>query len=238
MAQKVIMAVGGHIGDMELTAGGVLATEALKGNKIVTVALTGGERGCPPGQSVADYLVQKKEEAAAFARDLGGESVVFDIPDCELEVSKENALKLCDLIRYYRADVLITHWKGSLHKDHIAAHHITLDAQQFAGLPSVERFNPDGSVLPAKFAAGPYYAENWEDAYDYKPYVYMEVTPEGFRLWQSAIEHHWFAVHSKDFRYKEYYEHLMQVRGIERRGDYAETFMLEPIGMRVMKNGF
>ena len=42
---KTIMAIGGHIGDMELTCGGVLATMALKGCKIITVALTAGERG-------------------------------------------------------------------------------------------------------------------------------------------------------------------------------------------------
>ncbi len=238
MAQKVILAVGGHVGDMELTAGGVLATEALKGNKIITVALTGGERGCPPDQDIEAYLEQKKQEAAAFARELGGESIVFDIPDCELVADQATALKLCDIIRKVRADVLITHWKGSLHKDHIAAHQITLDAQQFAGLKTVERLNEDGSVLPAKFAAGPYYAENWEDAVDYKPYVYMEVSPEGFALWQKAIEHHWFAVHSRDFRYKAYYEHLMQVRGIEMRKEFAETFMLEPYAMRVLKTGF
>lgn len=46
--QRVIMAIGGHIGDMELTAGGTLATMALEGHKIITVALTAGERGNPP----------------------------------------------------------------------------------------------------------------------------------------------------------------------------------------------
>ena len=40
----VILAIGAHIGDMELTCGGVLATHALKGDKIVTVALTAGEK--------------------------------------------------------------------------------------------------------------------------------------------------------------------------------------------------
>ena len=63
---KVIMAVGGHVGDMELTAGGVLATMALKGYKIVTVALTGGERGCPPHVTVPEYLKQKKGRGAYF----------------------------------------------------------------------------------------------------------------------------------------------------------------------------
>ncbi len=38
---KVFMAIGGHIGDAELTSGCVLATQALKGDKIITVALNG-----------------------------------------------------------------------------------------------------------------------------------------------------------------------------------------------------
>ena len=41
---KTIMAIGGHIGDMELTCGGTLATMSLEGHKIVIVALTGGEK--------------------------------------------------------------------------------------------------------------------------------------------------------------------------------------------------
>ena len=47
------MAIGGHIGDAELTCGGVLASLSLEGYKTVTVALTGGEKGNPPGVSVA-----------------------------------------------------------------------------------------------------------------------------------------------------------------------------------------
>ena len=42
---KTIIAIGGHVGDMELTTGCVLAHQAQKGDKIVTVALTAGERG-------------------------------------------------------------------------------------------------------------------------------------------------------------------------------------------------
>ncbi len=229
--QKVILAVGGHIGDMELTAGGVLATMALKGHKIVTVALTGGERGCPPHLTVPDYLKQKKEEARIFAEMLGGESVVFDYPDCELPVNMEVGLQLCDVIRKYRADVMLTHWKGSIHKDHIATHQIAKDAQQYAGLSSIE------SEYPAKFASL-YYCENWEDPYDYIPHTYMEVSDEGFELWEKAISHHWFAVNSKDFKYKEYYTHLMRVRGIEMRKKRAQTFMINPMGMRVFKSDF
>ena len=46
--QPVILAIGAHIRDAELTAGGVLAMCAVRGGKAVTLALTGGERGVPP----------------------------------------------------------------------------------------------------------------------------------------------------------------------------------------------
>ena len=36
---KTIMAIGAHVGDMELTCGAYLATEYLKGNKIIARAI-------------------------------------------------------------------------------------------------------------------------------------------------------------------------------------------------------
>ena len=72
-AEKCIMAIGGHIGDAELTCGGVLASMSLEGYKVITVALTGGEKGNPPGMSVAEYRVQKESEAKTFAEMMGGE---------------------------------------------------------------------------------------------------------------------------------------------------------------------
>ena len=51
---KTILAIGGHIGDMELTAGGLMATNYLDGGKNITLALTAGERGNPP------HLTQKE----------------------------------------------------------------------------------------------------------------------------------------------------------------------------------
>lgn len=230
--QKVIMAVGGHIGDMELTCGGVLATMALKGHKIITVAMTGGERGNPPQISVAEYRKQKEKEARTFAEMLGGEAVVMSYADGELPATDEVKLQLCDLIRKYRADVLLTHWKNSIHKDHIATYHIVKDAQFLAGLPSVER------AYPAHYAAGPYLAQNWEDAEGFVPYLYMEVTKEGFALWRKAIRTHWFAVNSPSFNYMEYYSHLMACNGCLSRKPYAEAFDLDEDQKKVFRTDF
>ncbi len=54
------MAIGAHIGDMELTAGGVLASMSLEGHKIITVALTSGEKGNPKDMDVKTYRKQNK----------------------------------------------------------------------------------------------------------------------------------------------------------------------------------
>lgn len=230
--KKTIMAIGGHIGDMELTTGGVLATMALEGHSIITVALTPGEKGNPPHLSVADYRKQKIEEAHAFADMLGGRAVVMDTPDGELADDEDNRYRLCDLIREHKPSVLLTHWKNSMHKDHETTHRIVRDAQFYAALPAFER------TLPAHYAAGPWFAENWEDPIGFRPYRYVEVSEEGFALWEKAISLHWFTVHSTSFAYKEYYTHLMRVRGIEARKSRAQAFDCDEIAKRLVTNGF
>ena len=232
MEQKCIMAIGGHIGDAELTCGGVLASLSLEGYKAVTVALTGGEKGNPPGVSVADYRIQKEREAREFAGMLEGESVVFPYADGELPDTEAVRFMLADLIRKYKPCALLTHWKHSMHKDHELTHRIVRDAQFYAGLAAFER------ELPPHFAAGPYYAENWEDAEGFVPYTYVKVSPQGFDLWQKAIEKHWFAVHSSSFRYKEYYEHLMALRGCLARTRYAEAFAVDEYTKKQVLEGF
>lgn len=230
--KKVIMAIGGHIGDAELTCGGVLASMALQGHKIITVALTGGERGNPPHMTVAQYREQKIQEAEKFARLLNGEAIVLQYADGELPDNETVRFELCDIIRKYKPNVLLTHWKNSIHKDHMLTHKIVKDAQFYAGLPGIER------ELPAHFAAGPYYAENWEDATDFTPYAYVKVTEEGYELWKKAIQLHWFTVNSTSFSYMDYYAHLMIVRGHLARTKYAQAFAVDEEAKKVIWEGF
>lgn len=229
---KTIMAIGAHIGDMELTAGGVLASMSLEGHHIITVALTSGEKGHPKHQSLEEYRIQKQQEAKAFTDLLHGISIVLPFDDGTLQVNDEMKFMVADLIRKHKPDVLITHWKHSMHKDHEATHHIVNDAQFYAALPGFIRQDAP------HFASGPYYAENWEDPTDFHPYVFVEVSEKGYRLWQEAISKHWFALNSSSFKYKEYYEALMIVRGKEAHLTYAQAFDISPISKKVIKSTF
>ncbi len=223
---SVILSIGGHVGDAELTTGGVLASCAAKGGKIITLALTGGEKGAPPNMSVSEYRKQKENEAHEFANMLRGTAYVLPYLDGELPDNDEVRLTVCDIIRKEKPTLIFTHHSKSMHKDHEMCNKIVNDAWFYASLSTYER------ELPAHFAPL-YFAENWEDSTDFKPYAYFEVTKEGFELWQKAIVKHWFVTGSKSFPYMEYYEHLKRLRGIENRTDFAEAFMPRPETLKV-----
>ena len=135
---KTIVAVGAHTGDAQLTCGMLLAKHAMMGDKIITVDLTAGERGAPKGMPIAEFRQQNVASAKAFADLLGGESIVWDIPDGELYPDKELENRLALLLREKQAGAVLYHWRNSLHKDHISAHTITKNAIFFASLPTYE----------------------------------------------------------------------------------------------------
>ena len=65
-----ILAIGAHAGDVELTSGAVLAKQAMKGERVVILHLTLGERGNPKMTAEA-YGEQKRREATEAAKALG-----------------------------------------------------------------------------------------------------------------------------------------------------------------------
>lgn len=224
---KTVIAVGAHTGDAQLTCGMLLAKYAIAGNRIVTVDLTAGERGAPAGVSTEEFRQRNIASAQEFAALLGGESYVFDAPDGELEDTKEAELRLARLLREKQADVVLYHWKNSMHKDHICASRLTENAVFFASLGS---FELDG-LAPAPIRKS-LYAENWEDAEDFVPYVYYDVT-EAFPLWKEAVKKLWLTEHSRDFKYLRYYEALSVMRGALIKTDHATAFAVPDYSRRI-----
>ena len=196
MKTHTVLAIGAHVGDAELTAGALLATCAVHGGKAVTLALTAGEKGAPIGADIAAYRADKIAQAEAFARDLGGEAYVLQYEDGLVPDDDEIRFAVCDIIRKVKPDIIVTHHAQSMHKDHAACHRIVVDAWFYAAIEGFRR------ELPRHFAQKLYFAENWEDAPGFEPYVYLDVS-DGYALWEEAIDHHGVASHATSFPYKE-----------------------------------
>jgi LmbE family N-acetylglucosaminyl deacetylase len=228
---KHIMAIGAHIGDAELTCGKTLATHSVRGDRITTVAVTAGERGAPPGQDRAEFKRHNIECAATFACELGGQFVCLDYPDGEVPDGEALRLRICDLIRAEKPDAILTHWHGSMHKDHINTSKAVSDGIFYAALAGFERADAP------HWARGPYYAENWEDAPGFEPYIFIDVT-EGYSLWHEKIQGLWLTNNSPWFKYLVYYDSLSRSRGALVKKERAECFDVGPYSKRVVQAGF
>ncbi|WP_125154163.1 PIG-L deacetylase family protein [Clostridium rectalis] len=219
-----VMAIGAHAGDMELTCGAVLTKYAMNGHKVTLVHMTSGEKGHPI-LSGDVYKKQKDKEANEFAGKIGAQAMILPYKDGELLDSEEVKFYVCDLIRQYKPDILITHWKNSIHKDHEATYKIVKDAVFYASIKSFQR------DLSPHCIRALYFAENWEDPEDFKPYIYIDVS-ETYNIWIEALKSYEFIGNSPYFKYLDYYNALSIVRGAECRRERAETFAIEPLGIK------
>ena len=226
MEKVDILAVGGHAGDAEISGGMALCRHVREGKRVAMLHCTLGERGHPT-LSPAVYADQKREEARNAAAVIGAEVYCLPYLDGELPVNDEVKFAICDIIRECRPDVILTHWKGSMHKDHTNTFLAFPDATFYAALRTFERPNPH------HWARQLLYAENWEDPYGFVPELYLEITEEDLKLWEKmAKEYGLFRAEWKTFRYVEYYKALARVRGLEVSAEYATAFAIPETSRR------
>jgi LmbE family N-acetylglucosaminyl deacetylase len=203
---KTVLAIGGHIGDMDLTAGPTLAKMVLNGDRAILLACTYGERG-HPRLSPDEYRVQKVREGEQFAADIGAEFRVLDYSDGFLPDDDEVANQIADVIRAEKPDIIITHWTKSIHRDHERAAALAERARFLAALPV-------DSPLGRHSVRQLLHADNWEDAEGFVPDLYVSIPDEAFERWRAAIQKQAFARgETYGFRYIDYYTALMSAKG-------------------------
>ena len=221
MKEKTILAIARPHRRRRTDRRGPAAQCAVHGGKAVTLALTAGEKGAPVGADIEEYRRSKIREAEAFAAELGGRAIVLDYADGLLPDNDEVRFRVCDVIREVKPDIIVTH-------------HEKKYAQGPCRLPQ----NCSGRLVLCGHCRIPAGAA---PAFRRKALLCGELggcagVPApglpGCVRWifpvEKAIEHHWFAVHSTSFPYKEYYSHLKRLRGIEGRKGYCECFMILP----------
>lgn len=219
-----ILVVGAHAGDAENMAAAAVLKHTRAGFPATILHLTLGEAG-HPRMPAAEYAEQRKREVAESARLMGAEAVWLNYPDGLLPVNEEVKFQVADLIRLKKPAVILTHWKGSFHKDHRAAYAIVEDAQFYAALPAIRRSGPDGAELPAHYA-GVLYTENWEDMEGYRADLYLDVSD----VWEDYLavlrSHEFIRGGISTFRYLDYYAALGITRGCLGGMQRAVTLMV------------
>ena len=221
-----ILVIGAHAGDAEISGGLAIAHHRSLGRRVAICHLTAGEKGHPK-KSADEYEKQKRDEAMAAAEVVGAELYMLPYRDGELPVSEEVKFAICDVIRDCQPDVILTHWKHSMHKDHIAASQLVPDAMFYSGVPAFER------ILPAHPVKSLYYLENWEDYDTFTPELYIEITEEDIALWEKMVRKYaLFRGEVVKFPYVDYYKSLARVRGIEVYTEFATAFGVPPSARR------
>lgn len=201
-----IMAIAAHPGDGMFTMGSLLARQIDLRASGVLLSLSRGERGAPKNITVEQYGDMQQAATEKATQLLGANAIFLPYPDAEIPNSEESALRVCDAIREHKPDMVVTHWKGSWHKDHENCHHIVRNAIFYAGLGTLARNRPPHSVSKT------FYAENWEDADGFVPDTYVNIESV-YQKWLEACALFPMWRGQTGFRYNDYYSSVAVMRG-------------------------
>ena len=128
-----ILAIGAHPDDVELGCSATLAKEIDAGKKIGILDLTRGELGTRGSAEIRD------QEAADAAQILGiiiRENLAF--ADGFFVNNKEHQLKVIEMIRKYRPDIVLCNAIEDRHIDHGKGSQLVSDACFLSGLRKIE----------------------------------------------------------------------------------------------------
>ncbi|MGQ9732964.1 MAG: PIG-L deacetylase family protein, partial [Candidatus Zipacnadales bacterium] len=227
--RRCVVAVAAHAADMEFSAGATLLKHVRLGWEAHIIQLTLGEKG-DARLSPCKYGVQKREEAKAACKLLGVKPHFLPFADGELTVTEEVARPLAVLFRRLQPNVIITHWRNSIHADHIAAHYLMRRAFFMATNPHFEL----GEAVPPARWARIFYADNWEDAKGFQPYTYIDIS-EVMEEWREAFRCFAIGRNEGAFPYWDWYEARTRLHGIAIGVAHAQAFAVEEAEKRVVQ---
>ena len=130
------MVIAAHPGDAFFAMGAPVALATRQRAEGFLLSLTLGEKGSatiPPEQ----YGEIQRSAAQKAAAQIGATAGFLHYPDGEVPINDEAKFAVCDMIRQFKPDIVVTHWKGSWHKDHRACYAISKYAIFYAALPTI-----------------------------------------------------------------------------------------------------
>ena len=142
-----ILAIGAHPDDIEQSCGGTLAKYAKQGHKIFTATATNGNIGSAtlPKDEIAAI---RKEEARRAAAIIGAEYICLDYNDEMFFEDIDARINFINLVRYCKADIILTHNPQDYNPDHELTSKIINDIAVMIPIAKIETKSKPYDKIP------------------------------------------------------------------------------------------
>ncbi len=230
-----ILAIGAHPDDIETSCGGTLAKYAKMGHKVFTATATNGNVGSAtlPMEEIAAI---RKEEARRAAAHIGAEYICLDYDDEMFFEDKAARLAFIDLVRYCKADVILTHNPEDYNPDHELTSKIINDIAVMIPIEKIKTKSPAYDKIPIIAYFEPV------NGLGFVPTDYVDITDTMEIKMAMCREHKsqisWMQDNYKDtMSDKDFFENyytIAKYRGIQCGVEYAEGFRMANDAFRVV----
>src|SRR6056300_1540939 len=175
-----ILAFCAHPDDVELGAGGILATHAMRGQKVGIVDLTRGEMGTRGTPEIRDEEAKNASEilGCVIRENLG-------MPDGMISFDHDAQLQVARLIRKYQPEVVLMNAPTDRHPDHGRASTLVEEACFISGLHKLEVDAEFSGLLPWR----PKQMYKYLQFYNLEPNLVVDIT-SGFEAKMAAVLAH------------------------------------------------
>lgn len=232
-----ILAIGAHPDDIETSCGGTLAKYAKMGHKVFTATATNGNVGSAT-LSMEEIAAIRKEEARRAAAVIGAEYICLDYDDEMFFEDRAARLAFIDLVRYCKADVILTHNPHDYNPDHELTSKIINDIAVMIPVAKIETKNKPYDKIPIIAYFEPV------NGLGFVPTEYVDITDtmelkmamcrehKSQVLWMQDNYKDALGNEQKDF-FEDYYT-IARYRGIQCGVQFAEGFRMANDAFRVV----
>ena len=212
---KRVVSIGAHSLDAEILGGPIMLKYAKQGAHCTYIHVTQGrlEDSNATQEAKDEYLKELLNQNKHAAEKLNGDTIWLGYVSDNMPSIDEFSGRMEQYFIDEKVDLVITHWRGSMHPRHINTH----DAVTTAVKRLREKGNPIRLV----------YGENFEDLVGFIPQAYFKLEQNEIDQWYSGMrEYSVFRGEINDFPYYSYYSTIGKVRQIESNNDgYTVAYM-------------
>lgn len=217
-----VVSIGAHSLDAELMGGPLILKYARQGAHCTLIHVTQGRLEDPAATEEAkqQYLKDLLTMNQKAAEKLGADTIWLGYVSSNMPSLEDFAQRMEQYFVDEKVDLVITHWRGSMHPRHINTHDAVVTA--------VKRLREKGN--PIRLV----YGETFEDLVGFLPQAYFTLNPEEVTQWYNAMkEYAVFRGEVNDFPYQQYYPTIGKVRQIESNNSgytvaYMYASLIEP----------